>query len=292
MATPTALPPLPFNPGRIRTYLLRLPLFTRLVLLIILAFWLLEFQTIWSVVQWGALIPEEINLGTMYRLNTYPVIHMGFFHAFFNAMAVTPLLERFEAEHGTLTAIALFVGRECSGKTQRLWPFGLMLNNPALSTFPAGLYILFERFILHRNTSVVGASIWVFLLLGSEAIKTYKSHPNFSLGPYKIPTWTSPLFACVVVSILVSNVSFLGHLCAILVGYLLGLGYLKVFVPPEKILRWIEGKLNLLGRLPHYVSVDQKTYGRYGVLPSTNPAGASGNQIPMSYIGSTQRLGA
>jgi hypothetical protein len=35
----------------------------------------------------------------------------------------TPLLERFEAEHGTLTAIALFVGRECSGKMQCLWPF-------------------------------------------------------------------------------------------------------------------------------------------------------------------------
>jgi len=64
MATPAALPPLPFNPGRVRTYLVRLPLFTRLVLLIILAFWLLELQTIWSVVQWGALSPEEINLGT------------------------------------------------------------------------------------------------------------------------------------------------------------------------------------------------------------------------------------
>jgi glycosylphosphatidylinositol transamidase len=129
MATPAALPPLPFNPGRVRTYLVRLPLFTRLVLLIILAFWLLELQTIWSVVQWGALIPEEINLGTsmfvyilggiarlltvlVYRLNTYPFIHNGFWHALFNALAVAPLLERFEAEHGTLTAIALFVGRE------------------------------------------------------------------------------------------------------------------------------------------------------------------------------------
>ena len=71
-----------------------------------------------------------------------------------------------------------------------------------------------------------------------------------------------------------------------------GLGYLKVLVPPEKVLRWIEGKLNLLGRLPHYVSVDQKTYGRYGVLPSSNASGASGNQVPMSFLGSTQRLGA
>jgi hypothetical protein len=64
MVTPAALPPLPFNPGRVRTYLVRLPLFTRLVLLIILAFWVLELQTMWSVVQWGALIPDEIGLGT------------------------------------------------------------------------------------------------------------------------------------------------------------------------------------------------------------------------------------
>ena len=42
-------------------------------------------------------------------------------------------------------------------ETQLSWPIGLMLDNLALSTFPAGLYILFERFILHRNTSVVGA---------------------------------------------------------------------------------------------------------------------------------------
>lgn len=67
MATPAALPPLPFNPGRVRSYLLRLPLFTRLVLLVIFAFWLLELQTIWGVVQWGALIPNEINFGTSMR---------------------------------------------------------------------------------------------------------------------------------------------------------------------------------------------------------------------------------
>ena len=64
MATPAALPPLPFNPSRIRSYLVRLPLFTRLVLLVILAFFILELQTLWSVVNWGALIPDEIGLGT------------------------------------------------------------------------------------------------------------------------------------------------------------------------------------------------------------------------------------
>lgn len=69
-----------------------------------------------------------------------------------------------------------------------------------------------------------------------------------------------------------------------------GLGYLKFLAPPEKALRWIEGKLNLLGRLPHYVSVDQKTYGRYGVLPTTNPS-MSGPDIGLGYVASSQRLG-
>jgi hypothetical protein len=30
-----------------------------------------------------------------------------------NVLALTPLLERFEAEHGTLTTFLLFVGRKC-----------------------------------------------------------------------------------------------------------------------------------------------------------------------------------
>lgn len=63
-----------------------------------------------------------------------------------------------------------------------------------------------------------------------------------------------------------------------------GLGYLKILAPPERPLRWIEGKLNLLGRLPHYVSIDQKTYGRYGVLPSSVAMEAG---IPMAYRGSS-----
>jgi hypothetical protein len=72
-----------------------------------------------------------------------------------------------------------------------------------------------------------------------------------------------------------------------------GLGYLKFLAPPEKLLRWFESKTNLLGRLPYYVSVDQKTYGRYGVLPSTStaPSTSLDNSVAMTLVGSTQRLG-
>ena len=75
-----------------------------------------------------------------------------------------------------------------------------------------------------------------------------------------------------------------------------GLGYLKILAPPEKVLRWVERKLNLLGRLPHYVSIDQKTYGRYGVLPTasgpSNPGAVEG-AVPMTFLGSSgQRTGS
>ena len=53
-------------------------------------------------------------MNVVYRLNTYPLIHLGFLHALLNTLALVPLMERFEAEHGTLLTAAMFFGRELS----------------------------------------------------------------------------------------------------------------------------------------------------------------------------------
>ena len=69
----------------------------------------------------------------------------------------------------------------------------------ALSTLPAGAYLLIERGILRGNTAIMGArlarlsymgvekssthlvySVWVFVLLGAEAIKAFKANPYFA----------------------------------------------------------------------------------------------------------------
>lgn len=50
----------------------------------------------------------------MYRTNTYPFLHTGVYHLVLNLIGVLPLLERFEAGHGTLTSLALFFGGEFS----------------------------------------------------------------------------------------------------------------------------------------------------------------------------------
>lgn len=145
------------------------------------------------------------------------------------------------------------------------------------------------------------------MLLCAEAIKTSRSNPYFLLGDYRIPTWTTPMILLLFVTILVPNTSLLGHLCGMAVGFLCkqqsskqsrtfswhagGLGYLKFLAPPEWALRFLEGKMNLLGRLPHYVSVDQKTYGRYGVLPTVNGPTSLEMGSPATYVASSQRLG-
>ncbi|KAF3763619.1 Gaa1-domain-containing protein [Cryphonectria parasitica EP155] len=255
---PTISIPSQFSAVRARSYVYRLPLLTRLFILAIIATWFVGFVAgaRWDVKAWGALVPEEVGITSLYRTNTYPFIHLGFIHMATNVLALTPLLERFESEYGTLTALALFLG-----------PF---------STFPAALYILVENYILHSNTAVMGASVWFFLLIGMEAIRTYKTNPHFVIATYHIPTWTTPLLLAVVLSALVPSTSLLGHICGLCIGYICGLGYMKFLAPPEKALRFIEAKLKLLQRLPRYVSVDQKTYGRFGVLPSTNSPGVPG----------------
>lgn len=108
-----------------------------------------------------------------------------------------------------------------------------------------------------------------------------------------MPTWTGTIVIILILNFLIPDTSLLGHLCGALVGYGFELGYLKFLMPPEKALRWVEGKLNLLGRLPRYVSVDQKTYGRYGVLDSREPAEPSGSAKTFMASGSspTEKLG-
>jgi membrane associated rhomboid family serine protease len=39
-------------------------------------------------------------------------MHLNVLHVIFNVLALTPLLERFESEFGTLVTLALFTGRK------------------------------------------------------------------------------------------------------------------------------------------------------------------------------------
>ena len=53
-----------FSTLRARSYVFRLPLFTRAVLLAIVGFWIVSVQSVWDVRTWGALIPDELGITT------------------------------------------------------------------------------------------------------------------------------------------------------------------------------------------------------------------------------------
>ena len=68
-------------------------------------------------------------------------------------------------------------------------------------------------------TDLVHHSMWVFLLLGMEAIRTYKLNPHLVIATYNIPTWTTPIALLLCAAALVPSSSFLGHLSGLIVGY-------------------------------------------------------------------------
>lgn len=53
-----------FSTLRARSYVFRLPLFTRAMVLIIVVLELVGLQTVWDLRQWGSLIPDQISFGT------------------------------------------------------------------------------------------------------------------------------------------------------------------------------------------------------------------------------------
>jgi membrane associated rhomboid family serine protease len=101
-----------FNTLRAKSYVFRLPLFTRSVIVGIILLALLSLGPFWNLQELGALIPSKVSIFNAYRITTFPLIHLNLIHAILNILALTPLLERFELEHGTLLTVSLFFGRE------------------------------------------------------------------------------------------------------------------------------------------------------------------------------------
>lgn len=185
-------------------------------------------------------------IAIVYRLNTFPFIHINIFHAILNVLALTPLLERFEHEHGTLTSVALFFGREYKAPLMRQDGTGIhsgdtwtnLIGNSSDHATGVALHTGRNYFGLEHGSHgsqvcfvpehswdcsiclfTTVHSLWVFLLLGVEAIRTYRSNPYLTIATHNIPTWTTPLILTLCVAALLPSTSLLGHLCGLAIGY-------------------------------------------------------------------------
>ncbi|KAA8897072.1 hypothetical protein FN846DRAFT_783406 [Sphaerosporella brunnea] len=259
---------------QLQSYVRRLPLLTRAVVFAVPAVWAVCLYGVALEDRW-ALDPKKMDLTQMHRLNTYFLVHSGFLHALLNLIALTPLLERFEREVGTLKATLLIAG--------------------PLVTFPGGLYLGIEMGLLRGTTAVVGASALVFTFLAIEAVKTSGFQPNYRIVGWEVPTWCTPILWMVLASFLVPGSSVLGHFCGLVIGYAYACRYLRLLEPSEWILKKVEEKLGfLLFRLPWYVNLETRMELNYmEMLPTvgggpkaTGEPGPSGFNTPGRPLGS------
>ncbi|KAF8541956.1 rhomboid protein 2 [Trichophaea hybrida] len=240
--------------SRFENYLRRLPLLTKTVFFAITLARVVEWIGVPLEEMW-ALDPERMDLSQMHRLNTYILVHANVVHMLVNLIAVTPLLERFEREVGTLKTALLVAG--------------------PIVTFPAGLYLAIEMGIFRGGQAVVGVSALVFTLLAVEAVKTCGFQPYYRIVGWEIPTWTTPIFWMVFASFLWPASSALGHFCGLVVGYAYACRCLRLLEPSEWILTKVEQKLGfLLLRLPWYVNLEKRQELNYmEMLPAVGGGG-------------------
>ncbi|KAG7284162.1 hypothetical protein NEMBOFW57_010523 [Staphylotrichum longicolle] len=172
-------------------YIDRLPLFTRLVIVLAVACEILAVLPWWDVRAAGRLEPDLIGLSTMHRTNTYPFIHMDVIHLIINLLGVTPMLERFEAENGTLTSIALFFGPIRHHKTS---PYVIISGRPTIPTWSAPIVMVLLAAILLPGSSALGhlCGLAIGYIFGLGYIK-FLAPPEWALrwieGKFKLRSW-------------------------------------------------------------------------------------------------------
>lgn len=187
-----------------------------------------------------ALSSKDLLALDLNRLSFYPLGHLSVFHLLFNCVSLLAPLSKFERKNGTVIT-------------------GVVLN---LITVIAGLIYSVLKF--NSPVSILGASGWVFTLMSYFAYKESLISPVYQITPTtKFPTLLTPFIPLVLIAVLVPGSSFVGHLAAIVTGYILALGYLKILLPPSRIIQWIEVKLEkLINLIPsqfkYYKEIDAK----------------------------------
>jgi Rhomboid family len=118
------------------------------------------------------------------------------------------------------------------------------------------LYVLIGwigiRFFDYRSASL-GFSGVIFALLMVETGLQPPGTSRSIFGVVSVPTWVYPWVLLLILSIAFSNVSFIGHLCGILVGWMFAKGLLNFLTFKREWIIGFEQRMSFLSNLPMYV---------------------------------------
>ena len=222
---------------------------TRFLLIFMVVIYLIQFLLLDSRIQgYLTFCPSLIvEKGQVWRLITGAFLHGGILHLFMNMLTFTQLGLTFESHVGTLSYFYHII------------IFGLI----------SSCFHTLIAFIMYLggdssqwSSSAVGFSGILFALIVVD-ITISGGDERSILGLFLVPSWLYPWVMLLLMSLLIQNVSFLGHLSGIIAGYLYQFNILRFVTPPIRFFSAIEHKcccccLNRLG----YISAEGVGGGR------------------------------
>ncbi|KAK9809019.1 hypothetical protein WJX72_008009 [[Myrmecia] bisecta] len=214
--------------ARLKVWFAGLPLVTRAVFVLcvgIYALQLLTGQDDFTPVCLSAY--RTLAYLQVYRLITSAVFHVGLLHIAFNMLAFVPIAKSLERSLGSVQFGHLMLLIVVLGGS------AYVLLSYAVAYGPFGLGAEF----LHR--CAVGLSGLVFGLIvvdNAQSAATHRSIFGFFQVPAKLYPWALMVFW----QLVMPGVSFLGHLCGVLMGQLYVWGYLNRLMLSGAAIQWLE----------------------------------------------------
>lgn len=190
-------------------FFIKFPFVTKYITLILLSLYLLSWISLQP--QKYCLIPSTIlSFSSLHTLITSSLIHITLFHLIFNLSTFLNLGLDFEYKWGSLKLLFNIIS------------FGLAGNLLHFS-----IAIMIEYFpIIGTNyfsySCSLGFSGILFTLVAIDCFKSDWSEIIAIFGFLNIPKKIYPWILLVLIQLMITNVSFLGHLTGILVGYIYG----------------------------------------------------------------------
>lgn len=213
----------------VRNFLNNLHFGTRFLLIFMTCFWILQatlFDRSWN----GYLTIQPYSVcqkGQVWRLVTAMFGHLGLFHLFSNMVSLTFLGMTLETTLGTLCYF------------YHILVFGV-LGNLLYCGIAYFMYLGGEP--SHVYSSAMGFSGVLFTLIVIDVHLSGGSHRSV-FGLFTVPSWVYPWVMLVLLSILMPNVSLLGHFAGLAVGYMYQFNLLKWLAPSTQFFSRIERNL-------------------------------------------------
>lgn len=193
----------------------------------------------------------------VYRLLTSAFVHGGLLHVAFNMMAFVPIGTSLERMQGTL-ALAHVIG------------LLIFVGGGAYVAFAtAASYVPWSITTKVAHQCAIGFSGVIFGLIVVDNSLTGATQRSI-FGFFYVPAHLYPWTLLVLWQVIMPGVSFLGHLCGVLVGQLYVWGLLRWLTPSSAMFQGMESSswLAAVYTQPMYIA---NTGGATGALPITRP---------------------